>query len=510
MAFQDAVAALKAVAASDAKYKRDQDNAELLQTVANQYTKAINVLQAAIDSPKLQDKIKEALSKKLPQAQKRLDELLPVGNDMGIKVTEVTAADCGHEAGAGSAPGVTRVPPKHHAVDLDNDYFKLSVAALKRATAADSVFHKSNDASELANVVRNFAIVEELLLCTTVDYRIAPKIKAALAPKLDSVQKRLQQLEPKLSEAHRASLEKEANDRREEFATKVGQPPATLAPKSAASNQEPSPASPAPSSVSFATSPKPQNAPSNPPSTPPNGQADATRYCKKCKVAFATVKCPGSHANFLYTKIIPGGVALPASADTDAGPSAEDTAVAEQELVVAKEEVACAEAARVAEEKAAAAAAAAAEEEAVAAAAASEAKTARETAQAEAEAKRALSEAVAAAAKTAEARVAEEEAAAAKKAEEVVAVVAAASGADAARAAEASAGTEEVALTEAVTAAKTIEEQVAVDANAAVELAKTEAVLTAKAKQASAIERFESRRRSGKRRRCPRKTSLRL
>jgi hypothetical protein len=306
MAFQDAVAALKAVAASDAKYKRDHGNADLLQTVVNQYTKAINVLQAAIDSPKLQDKVKEALSKKLPQARKRLDELLPVANDMGITVTEVTAANAGDAAGGGSAPGVTRVPPKPYAVDLDKDYFKLSVAALKRATAADSVFRKSNDAGELANVVRNFAIVEELLLCTTVDDRIALKIKAALAPKLDSVQKRLQQLEPKLSEADRASLEKEANDRREEFAKKVGQPTAALAPKSAASNQAPSLASPAPSSASFATSPTPQNAPGNPPSTPPNGQAEATRYCKKCKVAFATVKCPGGHANFLYTKKFQG------------------------------------------------------------------------------------------------------------------------------------------------------------------------------------------------------------
>ena len=33
------------------------------------------------------------------------------------------------------------------------------------------------------------------------------------------------------------------------------------------------------------------------------------RYCKKCKLVFETDKCPGGHANFMYTKRIPDNVA---------------------------------------------------------------------------------------------------------------------------------------------------------------------------------------------------------
>ena len=37
----------------------------------------------------------------------------------------------------------------------------------------------------------------------------------------------------------------------------------------------------------------------------PATDAAGPRYCKKCKLIFSTPTCPGSHANFMYTKTLP-------------------------------------------------------------------------------------------------------------------------------------------------------------------------------------------------------------
>ena len=86
------------------------------------------------------------------------------------------------------------------------------------------------------------------------------------------------------------------------------------------------------------------------------------RYCKKCKAAFMSAKCPGGHPNFLYSSKIPGMDVETVLAK--AGSAAEVNRIAAEQLAAAQraaEEAAAAklreeaeaEAKRLAEEKAA-------------------------------------------------------------------------------------------------------------------------------------------------------------
>ena len=92
-------------------------------------------------------------------------------------------------------------------------------------------------------------------------------------------------------------------------------------------------------------------------------EAFPLRYCKKCKAAFMSAKCPGGHPNFLYSSKVPGidvdSVLAKAGSAAEVNRMAAELVAASQraaeEAAAAKlREEAEAEARRLAEEKAAA------------------------------------------------------------------------------------------------------------------------------------------------------------
>ena len=161
---------------------------------------ASKLLNAALDSADVEERVKQPLRSKQALVEKRIAALSsrPASPTATKPGSSVASAAPSTTSPSTTAP-FTKEPSSAGGA---RDYFKESVAALKAAAAVDARLKKSPDDSELLRQAVERYGEAVVLLQGAVDpanAKVSGKAKGALRSKLGSSQKRLGELEPKLA-----------------------------------------------------------------------------------------------------------------------------------------------------------------------------------------------------------------------------------------------------------------------------------------------------------------------
>jgi hypothetical protein len=331
-AMKQAMEAAKRAAAADARYKaalkRDPagDASKLERAIAG-YVVAADLLDVAVGSASLPDKVKNLLRPKLAAVQSRLAELQPKVEELGLTVP--TAQEVGGLAGLGA---VTTLPQSPSAAAGSG------VGGVAAAVARGGGAPRSTAKDQLPHVKTKLPTARSPKAAAA-----AAKAAADAAAKKEAEESAIRFTssdEESSSDDDGDDSEEDSDEDSEEEDSKAAQSSggagqqtfgiqSSVAKSGAALTVA---ASKWEGTASVAAGAGGQDsAPgdvSGGGASPDDSAARVPRYCKKCSAAFITLKCPGGHANFLYSKKIPNGVAIPQAAQSAGAPSCPTSATA--------------------------------------------------------------------------------------------------------------------------------------------------------------------------------------